>query len=237
MIFQRNMLIEIGNNKIIKTELSFLKKRLKEGEDMINKNLYLMIYDEEVYIKKFNLPKEKGESLYNLVRNELSFSMGNINNILFDYKITRYMNSSVEVIVFYINSHKIEFIKENKCYKNIEKIMLIQFVMKKYYKKSIKEDNYVMAFSYDKNLYILVVNEKNLVANSISENFYGEEEKLIKTLEILKSKYLEQFVKIKNIYLVNIDIELDKVKESLFNYMVVKALEKYKNEKLIGNFK
>ena len=112
MIFHKNMLIEIGNNRITKTELNFLKKRRREGREIINKNLYLIIYDEEVYIKKFNLPKAKGELLYNLVKNELSFSVGNINNILFDYKVTKNFDSCVEVIVFYINSQKTDWQKK-----------------------------------------------------------------------------------------------------------------------------
>ena len=237
MIFHKNMLIEIGNSRITKTELCFFKNKRKEGGVIINKNLYLLIYEEEVHIKKFDLPKSKGELLYNLVKNELSFSVGNINNILFDYKVTtKKMDLCVEVIVFYINSQKIAFIKENDCYKNIEKVMLIQFAMKKYYEKSIRENNYSMAFIYDKALYILAINENNLVANSIIENFIIEENGLITALEIFKNKYLEQFINIKNTYLSNIDIDLNNIKENNSKAMIVNVLDRYKKEKLVSSF-
>lgn len=236
MIFHKNMLIEIGNNRITKSELSFLKKKRVEGGDMINKNLHLLIYDEEVYIKKFNFPKAKGELLYNLVKNELSFSVGNINNILFDYKVTKNMGSCVEVIVFYINSQKTSFIKESNCYKNIKKIMLIQFTMRKYYKKNIKAENYVMAFIYDRTFYILAVNENNLVANSIIENFSGEKETLIIAIEDFKNKFSEQFTNIKCLYLANINMDFNNRKEKTFKDMVVKVLDKYKEEKLVDSF-
>lgn len=236
MIFHKNMLIEVGNNKVTKTEVSFLKKKQKEGGDMVNKNLYLVIYDEEIYIKRFNLPKAEGELLYNLVKNELSFSLGNINNILFDYKVTTHSNSSIEVIVFYINSQKIAFMKENKCFKNIVKITLIQFAMKRYYKKNIREDNYIMVFIYEKALYLLGINENNLVANLIIENFYGEEEKVMIAIETFENKHSEQFINIKTIYLANMDMEFSHGGQHKFKDMVVKNLDKYKKEKLIGSF-
>ena len=236
MIFSKNMLIEIGNNKITKTQLCFLKKKRQEGGDMVNKNLYLIIYDQEVYIKRFNLPKAKGQLLYNLVKNELSFSVGNIDNILFDYKITKRMNSCIEVIVFYINSQKIAFIKEDNCYKNIEKVTLIQFAMKRYYKKIIREDNYSMSFIYNKALYILAINENNLVANFIIENFSGEQESLMIAIEVFKNKYAELFINIKNIYLANIDIDLNYKREITFKNMIVKVLDGYKKEELVDSF-
>jgi hypothetical protein len=235
MIFHKNMLIEIGNNKITKTDLCFLKKKKKHVGDMLNRSLYIVIYEEEVYIKKFNLPKTKGEILYNLVKTELSFSVGDINNILFDYKITKHMNSCIEVMVFYINYQKIAFIKENSCYKNIEKIMLIQFAMKKYYRRSIKEENYILTFIYDNALYILAVNNNNLIANCIIENFTSEEEKLMIALETFRNKYSEQTLNIKVIYLSNIPIDLNSKAKNLMG-MVVKILDKYKKEKLISSF-
>ncbi|MBC8062299.1 MAG: hypothetical protein H7Y18_16745 [Clostridiaceae bacterium] len=237
MILHRNMLIEIENNRIIKTELNFFGKNRKEGSDMVNRNLYLLICDEEVYIKKFNLPKAKGELLYNLVKNELCFSVGNTNNILFDYKVTNHLNECIEVIVFYINSQKIAFLRENNCYKNIKKIILVQFAIKKYYKKSINVDNYIMLFIYDKGLYILAINENNLVANSIIESFSGDEEKLLLNLEIFKNKFSDQLINVKNIYLVDISINPKHEKNNVFNSMVVKTLDKYKKEKLLGSFK
>ena len=236
MIFNKNMLIEIGNSKIAKTEKYFLNKKRKEGGDMLNRNLYLMLYDEEVYIKKFNFPKAKGELLYNLVKNELTFSVGNINNILFDYRVTKCENLCVEVIVFYINSQKLTFIKENNCYKNIKKISLIQFAIKKYYEKNIKEKDYMMAFVYDKGLYILAVNENNLVANSIIDNFSCEEDELIKAITSFKIKFSQQFLNIKNIYLASMGIEFNNHKNYILQDIVIKSLEKYKKEKLVESF-
>jgi len=236
MIFNKNMLIEIGNSKIAKTEKYFFNKKREEGGDMLNRNLYLMLYEEEVYIKKFNFPKAKGELLYNLVKNELSFSVGNVNNILFDYRVTKSVNLCVEVIVFYINSQKIAFIKENNCYKNIKKISLIQFAIKKYYEKSIKEKDYMMAFVYDKGLYMIAVNENNIVANSIIDNFNCEEDELIRAITCFKNKFSQQFVNIKNIYLSNVGIEFSDTKRNTFKDIVVKSLAKYKKEKLVESF-
>lgn len=236
MIFYKKMLIEIGNNKVTKMELGFLKKQKNQEQKMVDKNLYIVIYGEEVYIKRFNLPKSKGELLYNLVKNELGFSMGNINNILFDYKITKYMNSCVEVIVFYVNSQKIAFIKENNCYRNIKKISLIQFAMNKYYRKSIRENNYIMAFIYEKAFYILAVCENTLVGNSVTENIMGEEGKILGALEIFINKYSEQFSHINNIYLANLDLNFKDIKTRIFKDMIVKVLDKYEKEKLVHSF-
>ncbi len=203
MLFSGNMLVEIFSDGIKKEKYTMIRNNRKEGEELNKKNIYILIYDQEVYIKKFDLPKAKGEKLYSLVKNELGFSIGSINNILFDYKIIKKKKNHVEVLVFYINSHKIEYLNQNIINSNIRRVSLIQFVIYNYYKNIIEDDNFILIFSHLQCLYILAVSKGNLVANMIIKDFKDESENITSSLEIFFNNYHEQTANIKKIYISN----------------------------------
>jgi hypothetical protein len=194
MIFKKNLYLELG--KVQKEEIKV--------NEIVKRKIHLMIADEKLFIKKFIFPNVHRSNTYFLVKNELNFSVGNITDILFDYKVVKILKNSIEVLVFYINTQKIQLIKKLNEFNSIKEIKIIQFQVLEFYKNIIKKRNYILVFHYINSYYFLGIINNNLIANV-----------LIKDMDLetkLLEEYLESFIsdnmilKGHTIYLSNVEI-------------------------------
>jgi hypothetical protein len=148
-----------------------------------NKNLFLIIHGEEVFVKYMILPKVKEEKLYVLIKEELSYIFKKIDNIMFTYDIFKDNGAYLDIVVFCLNWNKSDIIK--KCINKgaeISGVCPVQFHILNNYRKKIKEKNYILIFSLQDSLYFLGCKEDKIIGNSVckifqKKNFFEELEK------------------------------------------------------------
>ncbi len=203
---KKYMVIEKTNQYaiIIKGKNKPLINKREEISLIKNRSLRVVLEGEEIYIKKIILPKSGRNCIDNLVRNELAFCFKNIDDMIFDYLVLEELNSTLEIVVFYINAFNCTFFKDcSASLKNLKSIKLIQFVILKYFKDKIKTDNYIFCFLYNDNLYFILCNKNIIAANSVYKNFKNtmDIEKLCKSFEEKYSVICSD--KIQKIYFAN----------------------------------
>lgn len=172
--------------------------------NLTNKNLFLVIHGEEVYVKYMTLPKVKKEKLYLLIKDELNYRFKRIDNIMFTYEVFKDNGTSLDVIVYCLNWNKSELIKE--CVKRggeIKGIHPIQFHILNNYRKRIKEKSYIFIFSMESNLYFLGCRDDKIIGNSVCKEY--TKAKFIDELEKFKIKCcnIKDFVDFHNIFFVD----------------------------------
>jgi hypothetical protein len=187
MKFRKNMFLEVSTQRISGIEFSkhtILNRVVniaKENSycrdipniedfkiDIKNKNLYVLVEGEAVYIKKVVLPVVKKYLIYDMIKSELRYYYKNINNIAFTYKLIKKDKFNMEILVFCIKGNSLDIL-ENSITNNIhlKKVNLIQFCFKNYYASKINVKNYIFIFYYKCDLYFLICCDNEIVANNI----------------------------------------------------------------------
>lgn len=242
-MLKQNLILELQEDKNFAYELkgSFLKKQVlsctqisKEFTEIKNRNLYIVIEGEEVYIKTFLIPKCNKEAIKRIIYQELNIFFNNAENLTYSYKVISKTKNILKILAFYLNSEKLVKLKAYDINKNnLKLINIIQFYIFDYYFKSIKEKVYLLIFTYNDNLYILGCNNKNVISNYLIKNYncvYNDE-----TITSLINKNYSSIDnhKIEKIYLVNF---LDcKLLNSLKKYYEVCDLGLFSKEQLCGS--
>ncbi len=189
-----------------------LKIRGKDIEDIKidfkNKNIFIVLQGEQVYVKLIEIPKVNKRKIHFVIKNELKYHFKNIDNIMFTYDVFKDNGKSLEVIVFCLNWTKENIIE--KCVEkgaNIKGIYPIQFYVLNNYKKSIKEHKYIFAFLDEYKLYLLACVDGKVLANSVIRDLKKEnfEENIDKFKE--KCETIDVMNGIKKVFLLNIPYE------------------------------
>lgn len=186
----KKALLEINDKNIVYKEMiksnSLMKLFNKNGKnykhikiedfekikvDLKNKNLFVLVHGEEIYVKIMTLPKLKNRKLYNLIREELKNRFKNIDNIMFSYEILKDNGYNLEVIVFCMNWDKVNMLKSyNDSSINIEGIVPIQFYILEKYKNKIKEENYVVILILEEIVYFIACHKQKVIFNNVFKN-------------------------------------------------------------------
>lgn len=239
-MLKQNLLIELQEDRNFAYELkgSFLKKQIltctqtsKELTKIKNRNLYIVIEGEEVYIKTFLIPKCNKGAIKRIICQELNIFFNNAENLTYSYKIISKTKDTLEVLAFYLNSEKLLKLKTYDINKNnLKLINLIQFYIFNYYYKSIKEKVYLLIITYNDNLYILGCTNKNVISNTLIKNY-----NYVYNVETITSLIHKNYIclgdnKIERIYLVNFPD--CKLLDSLLEYYKVYDLGTFSNEQL-----
>lgn len=258
MKLKKNMFLEVSDKRICGIEFSkhkmlsrtinfieetkYYKDRLNLKDfkvDIKNKNLYILIEGETVYIKMVTLPLVKKHQIHDMIKNELRYYYKDIENMAFTYKSIKEDKINMELLVFCLKGSNLDIL-ENSIENNItlRKINLIQFCFKNYYSNKINANNYILVFYYNSNIYFLMCCNNEIVAN----NIVNIEELDQLEFAMLMNEFLEQYndyTKLsEKIYYANIkelnisELEyaalpyqiLDEVmREELLKYMIVKG--------------
>jgi len=172
MQLKRNMLLEICKDRVSGIEFSkniilntvkniacvntYYKDtpNIKDLQMYIrNKNLYVIVEGESVYIKMVTLPVVKKHLINELIKNELRYYYKDIDHISFTYKLIKKDKVNMEIIVFCLKGNNLDIL--NSCIdnnSNLKKVNLIQFCFKNYYCNKINENNYILVFYYKSRL-------------------------------------------------------------------------------------
>lgn len=140
--------------------------------DFKNRNLFIIVDGEEIYVKFMTFPKVEKEKLHAIIKGELQYRFKNIDNIMFTYQIIKDNGSSLDVIVFCLNWSKSNLVK--KCTERggkIKGIFPIQFCILNNYKNRIKDKNYILIFIHEDILYLLACSDNKMIANSVIKTF------------------------------------------------------------------
>ncbi|MGV8982378.1 hypothetical protein [Clostridium sp.] len=176
-----------------------------------NKNLYVLVEGETVYIKMMTLPIAKKYLINDMIKNELRYYYKDIDHIAFTYKLISKDKFNMEILVFCLKGNSLDILKnciDNNI--NLKKINLIQFCFKNYYSNKIHEKNYILIFYYDYNLYFSICCDNEIVAN----NIISVKELGIRKFSYVINEFLEQYndytALCKKIYYANIKEVNDK---------------------------
>ena len=136
--------------------------------DIWNKNLYVLVEGETVYIKMITLPLVKKYLINDMIKNELRYYYKDIDHIAFTYKLIKKDKINMEILVFCHKGNNLDILEsciDNNI--NLKKVSLIQFCFKDYYCNKINEKNYILVFYYNCYLYFLICHNDEIVANTI----------------------------------------------------------------------
>ena len=212
MKFRKNMFLEVSTQRISGIEFSkhaSLNKAINIAKgnvyykdtpnikdfkiDIKNKNLYVLVEGETVYIKKVTLPIVKKYLINDMIKSELRYYYKDINNIAFTYKLIKKDKSNMEILVFCLKGNNLDILENSISNNlNLKKVNLIQFCFKNYYASKINVKNYIFVFYYNKNLYFLICCNNEIVANNIIN---------VKELPLFKfSTVMNEFLELYNDY-------------------------------------
>ena len=224
MKFRTNLFLEVSTKRILGTEFSksiilnkvnnsFEKSAYyKENEkikdfkvDIKNKNLYVLVEGETVYIKIITLPLVKKYQINEMIKNELRYHYKEIDHIAFTYKLIKEDKFNMEILVFCLKGNNLDILQsciDNNI--NLKGVNLIQFCFKSYYSNKIHEKNYILAFYYNFNLYLLICNNNEIMVNNIINVKETLPFKFSNVMNEFLEKYNESAKLCKKIYYVNI---------------------------------
>lgn len=258
MKFRKNMVLEVSTQKISargfsKHTLLNRAVNIAKGDsycrdapnikdfkvDIKNKNLYVLVEGEAVYIKKIILPVVKRYLIYDMIKSELKYYYMDINNIAFTYKLIKKDKFNMEILVFCIKGNSLDIL-ENSISNNVnlKKVKLIQFCFKNYYASKINVNNYILVFYYNYNLYFLICCDNEIVANNIINIKELQESKFSNVMNEFLELYSDYAKLCQKIYYANIkELKLqefeyldlphqildDVERENLLKYIIVKG--------------
>lgn len=173
-MFKKGALIKIEDRDTFLWNKSKFESIKNVNIDLKNRNLYLIVEGERVYIKLLSVPKVAKEKLYKIIEYQLKYYFTDMEEILFDYYICKKLKKSYDVLVFCVSSRKLNRLQGLLEEKNKLKIVnLIQFVILDYVKSYINDVQYTLIFMNKNNLYIMVVKNEILIENSMVRDFTG----------------------------------------------------------------
>ncbi|WP_026881306.1 hypothetical protein [Clostridium akagii] len=202
MLFNTLDIFEIGkDDKILKVNYKkkkFIFKNTVQEKNisdsyMQNKKLtkkILIMCGQEIYIKKINVPNLNGNALEKVIKDELKFYYRVTEEIVFSYHVLRKNKNNLELLVFYINSERLEKLDIKTLY-NVKAVYMVQFLYIEYVNRIIDNGNYILAFNHDNYFYLIYCEDKILKADDVQIYF--------KESEIQFQKHIFNFCRINNI--------------------------------------
>lgn len=179
-----NSILEINDAEILMTncKCSLFSKKVHKTEEkpvsvdfvkkFLRSRVILILEDEEIYIKYLTLPKVEEDTLERMITEELKYYYKLEKDICFSYTILKKNEYNVDIILFYINSKKLDDINL-KCIRSVKGVYLLQFCFIEYLKKFLNVvKTYILCTIYNKNLYFVLSYKGILKANFIEKNFF-----------------------------------------------------------------
>ncbi|MCT8976044.1 hypothetical protein N4T77_05480 [Clostridium sp. CX1] len=169
-----------------------------------NKNLFIVVHGEEVYVKLITLPKVSKEKLYFIIKQELRVRFENLDSIMFTYEILKDNGNSLDIIIFCLNWNGVNLVE--KCIEaggEVKGIYPIQFCILNSYRNQIKSENYVLVFSLEGNVYLVGYYKDRIVGNTVLKNFNLEGLKEELDIFIVKCNILSKAKEMPAIFFLN----------------------------------
>lgn len=235
-MLNKNVLLKVSKESIQldnKFNDKFFNKHIFKDISEINiknKNIYIVIEGEEVHIKLLKIPKIPKWDLNYLIKNELIFLYGKkANNIFYTYTIWNEDKEIREVLVFCINSNKLNsienIIKNNK----LKSVKLIQFTIINYLKSKVSHKDYILIFKDEDKIYFLGISNEKLISNRIIENNI-EDEFLIDIFNYTIAKMKTFKIIANNVYGINFSKKdvIKYIQHNSYNYVDLQNISKNK---------
>lgn len=219
-MFKKDILLKVCSNKVNSVEVCKKHKlakfqkaaeviNVKDFQDLKirvrNKNLYIMIEGEEIYLKYMQFPRVYGEQLDKLIQNQLIYLYGTkAEEIFYSYIIFKEKEKELDVLVFCVNCEELNELKNFTNYNGvIKKVNLVQFCFLNYFKKYISHSDYFFMFKYNENLYLIAVADNKIIANKVVKDSEKNYETIVRVYDYLKEKTLSLPIHINKMYCVN----------------------------------
>jgi len=209
-MFMKDKVVTVSNNIIniyaVNRKNKITEKKSVENfislEKIINKeNLYILLEDEEIYIKQLLLPNTSNNNINSIIMHKLNYLYGKkTEDIYYTYSKWKSNIKEIVVILYCINSHKLKIRNLQKHKLQVKKVSLIQLSYINYYEKSIKEKDYIVMLKHNSNLYILAFGDKKLLINQIIT-----EENILASLLFIINKMKTYNYILNKVYSINLD--------------------------------
>lgn len=179
--FFANVFSKGGKKIILLNKIQDIKVNLK------NKNLYILVHGQEIYITHMELPRIKTKNIYKVLNSELKNKFKNMDNIMFSYEITKYNRYTLNLIVSCMNWDDMSIVKifHNRG-ANIKAIIPIQFYIWSIYKNKLSNKDYIFVLVEDNTIYFMACRQNIIVFNNVFKNTHKEE--FFHTLEYFQCK-------------------------------------------------
>jgi flavodoxin len=157
-------MVKVNKNNIKDIEIKSNKKFLTR---FLKRKVSVILEGEEIFIKYFTLPKNCKRDLAQIIKNKLQELYGEtIDNVLFSYHILNENFEEFNIIVYCINSEKIQ---ENKTvvFGNYDVIglSLIQYYFITYHKKDLVKEKFIFIFKYNEFIYLQYIDNDAIKSN------------------------------------------------------------------------
>lgn len=246
-MFKKHNIIEINDEDILLTsfyKMGIFKKVMKLKSsikdqcihkviedkklcvDLKNKNIHFLIKGKKVFIKMITVPKVHKKHLKEMIKEELNFYFGNIENLVYCYNIFKEEKDTLEIVVFCSNLKELNIFNDLKEKNNIEGIWFLQFCFLEYFYDDIKEEKFILLSIYEKDLYLLACKNKKIIHNYVVNNYKNNfQEELNKFTNKCKELDKEEY---KTLYLINFE-DMKFIKEIDKKYKIINLgpLDKY----------
>lgn len=181
---------------------------LKSMEEMdaseFNKNLFVIIEEEDIHIKHLVVPKVDEKTLNSILSNKLYYLYGKkAEEIFYTYEKWSTRGKQIEILLYCINCEKLKELQIHKNKLKLHKVNLIQTCFIKYYLKRIKEKDYIMIFKYNKSIYFLALVDGKIIGNKFLKSYNNEQ--ISNALSFIMNKLKNYREWMSNIYYANLE--------------------------------
>ncbi len=226
---KKDIILQISNNIIQKIQYKrkgILKPNYTIDKSIIhsiddfkvvvkNRKLFLLIENEEIYIKYLRVPKIEKSDLSCIIKNRLKYLYGKKSEeILYTYTIYKEEKSEIEILIFCANCDRFNILFNSKDNYKLNKITLIQLWFFDHYEKLISDKDCLFVFRYNKNIYLLSIVNKKIVGNKIIQQELISS--ITDNIEYILHKSNSYDGNIKRIYSVN--LSNDEISKYIFSF-------------------
>ncbi|WP_125152243.1 hypothetical protein [Clostridium rectalis] len=235
-MFKKNTLLEIDKKKIYINRLNkknVFKKTIRITKDkeirkedltnsklkvcLKNRNIFMLLEEEKIFIKLITIPKVKGKSLDTIIKGEIKCYFKYNKDIIYSYNIYKEYEKTLEVLLFCVKWDDIfilrDFLHNNN---SVKSIWLVQICFLQYCKDRFKEEDFIFSFIFKDNLYLLACKNGKLINNNIIKKFYDYEffyKNLYEFIEDCNDKKIN--LNLKSIYIANFKDKFELFKEGI----------------------
>lgn len=239
-MFKKDTVLEIGEDYLIRYDYGRKTEHNLKLYEQLNvklkrKKIYIILDEEDLNIRFFTIPKVKNKEIYDLIKNELFYYYRDIKNLIFAYKILKENKDTKEVIVLCLNTNKLNKIDKHVHSSSIIKgVYLLQLSVLNYFKKKIKDENYIFIFMYKESLYLLCSINSNIIFSSVIKNPFYEDSYKKQIYDFIdKANNYKSSITINQIFFAN--CAKNSEIESFLNELNCKNLGCLKEKKLVRN--
>ncbi len=162
------MKIFIAKNGIIyKNNLYEYENTLELYKEFHKNTLQIILLEEELHVQCLDIPNCKKRYLSSIVENEVKENFKNWESILYNYSIVKKENQGFKILINYIYSENLRYIKLYSKSLKIQYVYPIQLIATKKFNKINRNKVYTILFKYNEIFYVCAYYKNLIIGTAI----------------------------------------------------------------------